>query len=90
MRIDCPYCGARDLREYTYGGAAAYLQRPEAEAEAAADDAAWDAYLHLRDNPAGRTRDLWFHEPCATWLEVERDTVSHEIFATRALAGVRT
>ncbi|MCB1758134.1 MAG: sarcosine oxidase subunit delta, partial [Gammaproteobacteria bacterium] len=33
-----------------------------------------------RENPAGITRDLWYHESgCAAWLVVTRDTVSHEI-----------
>jgi len=84
MRIACPYCGTRDRREYTYFGAAEFLNRPP---EGAAPEA-WDAYLHLRDNPAGVTRDLWYHDPCATWVEVERNTVTHEILSTRAIAGV--
>ena len=85
MRIDCPCCGPRDRGEYTYYGASVYLDRP-------AEDAgleAWDSYLHLRDNPAGVTHDLWYHDPCATWLEVERNTVTHEILSTRPIAEVR-
>ena len=79
MRIPCPCCGSRDRREYTYYGAADFLDRP-------AEDAgleAWDNYLHLRDNPAGVTRDLWYHDPCQSWLEVERNTVTHEILGSR-------
>ncbi len=75
MRIDCPHCGARDRREFYYKGAA--LSRPAADA----GERAWDDYVHLRDNPAGATRDLWQHEAgCGAWLVVHRDTVSHEIF----------
>jgi sarcosine oxidase subunit delta len=86
MRISCPLCGDRDRREFYYYGAATYLDRP---AEGA-PPAAWDDYLHLRDNPAGRTRDLWYHEfGCAAWIEVDRDTASHAIFATRLIAGDR-
>ncbi len=82
MRIPCPICGTRDRREFTYKGAAVLLDRPSPEADAAS----WDAYLHLRDNPAGRTRDLWFHDAgCAAWLVVERDTISHEIFGAELL-----
>ena len=73
MRLPCPCCGWRDLREFTYKGAAAYLDRPEPEASAQE----WDDYLHLRDNPAGETRDLWYHDPCASWVCVTRDTVTH-------------
>ena len=67
MRIECPCCGARDVREFTYKGAA--LVRPDPEA----GDAAWDGYVHLRDNVAGPTRELWYHETgCGAWLVVTR------------------
>ncbi len=77
MRITCPFCGERDLREFTYRGAA--LDRP------AADDGAeaWDDYMHLRENPAGETRDIWYHDPCGAWITVTRNTVTHEIRGTR-------
>jgi len=83
MRITCPCCGTRDRREYTYYGADDYLHRPAAEAPAAA----WDDYLHNRDNPAGETRDLWYHDPCGTWVRVTRNTLTHEISATAPVAG---
>ncbi len=76
MRLDCPICGSRDRREFYYHGDAVMLARP------AVDDGAeaWDSYLHLRDNPAGETRDLWQHEAgCGAWLVVTRDTVSHAV-----------
>lgn len=74
MRIECPVCGARDLREFYYQGAA--LPRPARDA----GTAAWDDFVHLRENPAGRTRDLWHHEAgCGAWLVVTRDTVTHQI-----------
>lgn len=82
MRIPCPCCGIRDRREFTYLGATDYLDRPLPEAPASA----WDDYLHLRDNPAGETRDLWYHDPCGTWVAVTRDTVSHAIIAAEAIA----
>ena len=76
MRIECPVCGERDLREFYYKGDAVALNRPDREAGVEA----WDNYLHLRDNPAGRTRDLWHHEAgCGAWLVVTRDTVTHQI-----------
>jgi sarcosine oxidase subunit delta len=74
MRITCPLCGDRDRREFTYMGDALALERPDPEA----DIATWNDYLHNRDNPAGPTRELWYHEMgCAAWLVVTRDTVSH-------------
>ena len=83
MRIKCPLCGDRDSREYTYMGHETYLDRPGAEGWSAD----WDDYLHLRDNPAGVTRDLWYHGAgCTSWLLVERDTVTHDILRVE-LAG---
>lgn len=76
MRITCPICGDRDRREFYYQGDAIALRRPEV------DDTPeeWDAYLHLRDNPAGVTRDLWYHETgCGAWLVVTRNTVTHAV-----------
>ena len=79
MRITCPNCGERDRREFYYAGAATLLERPEAGAE----PGAWDDYLHNRDNPAGITRDLWYHETgCSAWIVVTRNTVTHEILKT--------
>ena len=78
MRITCPHCGERDRREFTYLGAEDYLHRPAEGAE----PEAWDSYLHLRDNPAGETRDLWYHElGCGAWLLVTRNTVTHAVLA---------
>lgn len=83
MRLTCPLCGTRDRREFYYYGADAYLDRPAPEAE----PAAWDDYLHLRDNPAGVTRDLWYHETgCGAWLVVTRNTVTHEILGSELVA----
>jgi sarcosine oxidase subunit delta len=76
MRITCPNCGERDRREFYYQGDALALSRPAPDA----GPEAWDDYLHNRDNPAGDTRDLWFHEAgCGAWLVVERNTVTHAI-----------
>jgi methylglutamate dehydrogenase subunit B len=83
MRINCPICGARDRREFYYKGAALALERPDPEAGLDA----WDAYVHLRDNPAGVTQELWYHESgCSAWLVVTRDTVTHEVLGA-GLAG---
>ena len=76
MRLSCPICGERDLREFYYQGAAVMLERPAPEA----GDAAWDSYLHLRDNPAGELEELWSHDAgCGAWLKVTRNTTTHEV-----------
>ena len=80
MRLTCPLCGERDRREFYYQGAAVNVERPTPDA----GEAAWDNYLHLRDNPAGETQDLWHHEAgCGAWLIVTRNTVTHEISNVR-------
>lgn len=76
MRIECPLCGSRDRREFYYQGAAVALDRPDVNA----GDAAWDDYVHLRDNPAGWHSEMWQHEAgCGAWLVVERHLSSHEM-----------
>ena len=86
MRITCPNCGDRDLREFTYRGHALAVSRPSEDA--GPED--WDDYLHNRDNPAGTTEDLWYHDPCGTWFICERDTTSHAIHSTRFASGGET
>ena len=75
MRITCPHCGTRDRREFYYQGDAIALDRPDSEVGLDA----WDNYLHLRDNPAGDTRDMWQHTPCGAWIVVDRNTVTHVV-----------
>lgn len=84
MQIPHPLLGPRDASEFTYLGDASLLQRPVIDdvsglaAEASID--AFHEYLHLRDNPAGLHRELWFHEQGdRSWLVVTRDTRTHEI-----------
>ena len=80
MRIECPLCGSRDRREFYYAGHAGALERPDPAASAEI----WDDYLHIRENLAGVTNDLWHHETgCGAWLVVTRDTVSHAVLLAR-------
>ncbi len=76
MRIICPNCGERDRREFYYQGDALAMSRPGQDATLDA----WDDYLHNRDNLAGDTTDMWFHEAgCGAWVVVERNTVTHAV-----------
>jgi len=84
MQIPHPLLGLRDAAEFTYLGDAALLDRPviddPAQLGTPATLDAFHDYLHLRDNPAGVIRELWFHEQGdRSWLVVTRDTRSHEI-----------
>ncbi len=75
--IPCPYCGERDLTEFSYLGDAGYV-RPAAGGNDEADRFVQAVYL--RDNPAGLHTELWYHASgCRTWLRVTRDTCTHEI-----------
>ncbi|MEM7399111.1 MAG: sarcosine oxidase subunit delta [Pseudomonadota bacterium] len=79
MRITCPYCGARNLEEFTYRGDAT-VKRPDSLDESATE--AWVDYVYLRKNPAGLHKEFWQHTGgCHAWLEVTRDTTTHEIVA---------
>jgi len=86
MRINCPICGERDRREFYYQGDAVALARPQPDA----GEAAWEDYVHLRDNPAGATRELWHHDGgCGAWVVVSRDTVSHVISKVELATAVK-
>ena len=77
MRIPCPFCGPRDLREFNYRGDAT-VARPDPNAADALDR--FVGYVYFRENRAGPHREFWFHgSGCQTWLVVTRDTRSHEI-----------
>ena len=77
MRIDCPWCGARPLHEFTYGGDAG-TKRPEADQDN--DLSAWMDHVYLRANPAGPHKEYWHHvSGCRSWLIVTRDTTTHLI-----------
>ena len=86
MRLTCPICGERDRREFYYQGAATILDRPDPEAGIET----WDDYLHNRDNPAGETRDLWYHDAgCSSWIVVTRNTVTHEVLGSELAKNVK-
>ena len=86
MRLNCPHCGERDIREFSYRGAAVALDRPASDA----GEGPWDDYVHLRENPAGETRDLWHHESgCSAWLVVTRSTVTHAVLNCELASDVK-
>lgn len=91
MRITCPFCGERELGEFTYLGDAA-PKRPTGFAAdgvelPTAQDEFFD-YVYLRDNIAGDMTEHWYHGGgCRSWLTVTRSTTTHEIKAVRAAAG---
>ncbi|HEY0938709.1 MAG TPA: sarcosine oxidase subunit delta [Steroidobacter sp.] len=86
MRIPCPFCGERDSSEFTVSGDA-NVRRPDGNLPEARSQF-FDA-VYLRDNPAGRHTELWYHGGgCRSWLRVNRDTRSHEVFTVTLASEV--
>jgi methylglutamate dehydrogenase subunit B len=78
LLIPCPWCGPRAQSEFTYGGDAT-VKRPRRDAS----EAAWVAFVDLRDNPAGPHDELWQHSAgCRQWFQVRRDTRTHAILSS--------
>ena len=78
MIINHPLLGPRDAAEFVYLGDATLIERPDPDAADRAEK--FYAYGYLRDNPAGKHRELWFHEAGdRSWLVLTRDTTTHEI-----------
>ncbi len=76
MLINCPYCGPRDLCEFTYQGDA-NRTRPAPDST---DLSAWNSYVYERVNTAGDHREYWQHSGgCRSHLVVVRSTLTHEI-----------
>jgi methylglutamate dehydrogenase subunit B len=79
MRIPCPHCGDRDVREFAYLGDAAVV-RPQPDSPDALGQ--FVNYVYLRDNPAGAHREYWYHGfGCQAWLVITRDTRTHVVLS---------
>lgn len=81
MQIPCPFCGTRDLREFTYMGDASREIPP-----LAADFETWADYVWSRRNPRGPHHEHWQHSHgCRQFMRVVRDTATHEISDVQAV-----
>lgn len=78
----CPFCGPRPEGEFHFGGDAGNL-RPEGGAA----PEAWTDYLYFRHNRRGPTREIWMHLACREVFVMARDTLTHEVTGTEALAA---
>ncbi len=86
MLIPCPYCGPRDVSEFTYQGDA---NRPRPD-PLSTDRQAWDGYVYDRANTAGDHREYWQHSGgCRAHLVVVRSTLTHAIVSA-GFAGDET
>ena len=79
LRLRCPYCGVEaDETELAPGGAA-HLRRAGPES----DEAAFESYLFMRDNPRGVHFERWRHAfGCGKWFHAARCTATNEVFGT--------
>lgn len=84
--IECPWCGARDMEEFTYVGDGT-LKRPDISKDDA-DPKAWHDFTYLRDNPRGPHVELWHHAAgCRQHVRVKRDTLTHEVHGCWPASG---
>jgi len=76
MLITCPYCGPRDLAEFTYQGDA-NRSRPD---PASTDQNAWNVHVYERVNTLGDHAEFWQHSGgCRSHVRVVRSTLTHAI-----------
>jgi len=76
MLISCPYCGPRDLIEFSYQGDA-NRTRPD---RVSMDVPAWNTYIYDRVNTAGDHAEFWQHSGgCRMYMRVVRSTLTHAI-----------
>ena len=78
----CPFCGARDEREFHFMGEAGKT-RPDTQQPVS--DADWAAYLYDQRNDKGRVREVWMHLPCREVFGMQRDSVTMQVLGTTAL-----
>ncbi len=77
MLITCPYCGARDVTEFVYGGDAS-VRRPT-QTDVLTDEQ-WADTVYLRNNPRGPHVEWWQHSyGCRRWITVQRNTATHDV-----------
>ena len=87
LLITCPYCGARDQSEFSYGGQA-HIPRP-ANSETM-NDAQWAEFVFMRDNPKGVWAERWLHSSgCRKWFNALRDTSTDRFLAVYEVGGRR-
>jgi sarcosine oxidase subunit delta len=77
--LTCPCCGVAADETDLHAGGEAHLKR----FGPGADDAAFEGYLFMRENPKGVHFERWRHVyGCGKWFLAARDTATLEVFGT--------
>jgi len=77
--IDCPWCGERDMSEFSCGGEA-HIARPEGSEQM--NDEEWAQFVFIRKNSKGRYAERWNHAAgCRRWFNMLRNTATDQILA---------
>ncbi len=85
LLIKCPWCGERDMVEFTHGGDATKVYPKDPDAATSEE---WHEFVYLRDNRRGIHDEYWHHVAgCRQWLKVRRDTTTHDILTTAPADG---
>lgn len=78
--VTCPWCGEREVTEFSYGGEA-HITRPT-DPEQLSDEQ-WGDYVFFRKNTRGVHYERWVHaHGCRRWFNAVRDTVTDEFFGS--------
>ncbi|WP_440997417.1 sarcosine oxidase subunit delta [Arhodomonas sp. SL1] len=86
--IECPWCGPRDQREFSYAGEAHVTRPPDPDV---LSDEQWAEYLFMRRNPRGRHHEQWMHaHGCRRFFNAIRDTATYRIEAVYPMDGPDT
>lgn len=79
LTLNCPYCGIQADETELHPGGEAHLKRETV----GADDAAFESYLFMRENPKGVHFERWRHAMgCGKWFHAARCTTTMEVFGT--------
>ena len=78
----CPFCGPRDETEFRFLGEADKL-RPAGGA--AARPPSGRAISISSATAKGRVAEIWSHVPCGEMFRMERDNVTHVVYASASL-----
>jgi len=78
--VTCPWCGEREVTEFSYGGEA-HIARPENPEQLS--DEEWGDYVFFRKNPRGIHYERWVHtHGCRRWFNAVRNTVTDQFLGS--------